>query len=215
MWWIDRYEVVGSSLRSGGFIATKWWVHRYEVVGSSLRSGGFTATKFLCRRFDRGYDDWMPQRISPAAAAPFIDSARLDALIAPIVSDEHDRAFVVRCILDEGPRHHRGANFVLLTLLGTLIEKLQPVDVEALRAAGTLPVPMRVPPHLARPGSMMAYPLPLPTSPLDRLAPSGSTEQAAMVDCLTDGPPQHALANAVMVWLIGAALAKLDPPQQK
>ena len=85
-------------------------------------------------------------------------------------------------------------------------------DPESLRAAGTLPVPMRVPPHLARPGSMMAYPLALPTAPLDRLAPSGSIEQAAMAECLSDGPPQHALANAAMVWLLGAALAKLDKP---
>ena len=152
----------------------------------------------------------MGHRIPPAAAAPFVDSARIDALLAPIVPDDHDRAFVVRCILDEGPKHHRGANYVLLSLLGALVEALGHVDVESLRAAGTLPVPMRVPPHLARRGSMMTYPLALPTAPLDRLAPSGSTEQAARVECLTDGPPQHALANAVMTWLLGAALAKLD-----
>jgi hypothetical protein len=152
----------------------------------------------------------MGHRTPPAAGAPFIDSARIDALLAPIVPDDDDRSFVVRCILDEGPRHHRGANFVLLTLLGKLVEALDPVDIESLRAAGTLPVPMRVPPHLVRPGSMMGYPLALPTAPLDRIAPSGSPQQAAMVDCVTDGPPQHALANAAMVWLIGAALEKLD-----
>jgi hypothetical protein len=152
----------------------------------------------------------MGHRIPPAAAASFIDSARIDALLAPIVPDDHDRAFVVRCILDEGPKHHRGANYVLLSLLGALLEAVGPADIEALRAAGTLPVPMRVPPHLARPGSMMAYPLALPTAPLGRLAAPGSVEQAAMAECLSDGPPQHALANAAMVWLVGAALAKLD-----
>jgi len=152
----------------------------------------------------------MGHRILPAAAAPFVDATRIDALLAPIVPDDDDRAFVVRCILEEGPKHHRGANYVLLSLLGALVEKLDPVDVESLRAAGTLPVPMHVPPHLARPGSMMAYPLALPTAPLARLAPSGGAEQVAMAECLTDGPPQHALANAAMVWLVGAALAKLD-----
>jgi hypothetical protein len=152
----------------------------------------------------------MGHRIPPAAAAPFIDSTRIDALLAPILPDDHDRAFVVRCILEEGPKHHRGANYVLLSLLGELLDVLEPADIESLRAAGTLPVPMRVPPHLARPGSMMAYPLALPTAPLSRLAPSGSIEQAAMAECLTDGPPQHALANAAMVWLLGAALSKLD-----
>jgi hypothetical protein len=151
----------------------------------------------------------MGHSIPPAASAPFVDSSRIDALLAPILPDNHDRAFVVRCILEEGPKHHRGANYVLLSLLGSLVEALGPLDVEALRASGTLPVPMRVPPHLARPGSMMAYPLELPTGPLEHLARAGSPEQAAMAECLTDGPPQHALANAAMTWLIGAALAKL------
>jgi hypothetical protein len=155
----------------------------------------------------------MGSRIPPAAAAPFIDSSRIDALLAPVLPDQADRAFVVRCILGEGPVHHRGANYVLLSLLGVLVEALGPLDPTSVGARGTLPVPMRVPPHLARPGSMMAYPLALPTGPLDHLAPSGSTEQAAMAECLTDGPPQHALANAAMVWLLGAALEKLAPPK--
>jgi hypothetical protein len=154
-------------------------------------------------------------RIPPAAVAAFIDSARVDALLEPIVPDAEDRAFVVRCVLSEGPSHHRGANFVLLSLLGALVESLGKGEVESLRARGTVPVPMRVPPHLARPGSMMAYPLALPTGPLDRLAPPGSLEQAAMAECLTDGPPQHALANAAMVWLLGAALEKVGRPSAK
>ena len=56
----------------------------------------------------------------------------------------------------------------------------------------------------------MAYPLALPTGPLERLAPAGSSDQASMVECLSDGPPQHALANAAMMWLMGAALARLE-----
>lgn len=147
---------------------------------------------------------------SRVTSATFIDAARVDALLAAIVPDAEDRAFVVRCILGEGPAHHRGANYVLLMLLGKLADKLGATDVEALRARGTLPVPIKVPPHLERPGSLMTYPLPLPTAPLEHLAPAGSPEQMAMVDCLNDGPPQHALANAAMMWLIGAALARLE-----
>jgi hypothetical protein len=134
----------------------------------------------------------------------------VDALLAGVLPDAEDRAFVVRCILNEGPAHHRGANYVLLMLLGMVVDGLGAADVAGLRARGTLPVPMKVPPHLKRPGSMMAYPLGLPTAPLDKLAPAGSREQAAMADCLTDGPPQHSLANAAMLWLVGAALERLD-----
>jgi hypothetical protein len=149
-----------------------------------------------------------PHRNAPSAA--FIDRSRVDKLLAAAVPDDEERAFVVRCILDEGPAHHRGANYVLLQLLGTLVERLGGGDMEALRAHGTMPVAMKVPPHLERQGSLMAYPLALPTGPLEELAPAGSPDQAAMVQCLSDGPPQHALANAAMIWLIGAALGSLE-----
>jgi hypothetical protein len=82
--------------------------------------------------------------------------------------------------------------------------------MEAVRARGTMPVAMKVPPHLERQGSLMAYSLALPTGPLEELAPAGSPDHAAMVECLSDGPPQHALANAAMIWLIGAALDRLE-----
>ncbi len=185
---------------------------------SSAATIAAAADRFLipCNDHGSGSIDAMgTSRIPPAAASAFIDSSRIDAILAPIVPDDEDRAFVVRCILGEGPVHHRGANYVLLTLLGALVEAAGEVDIEALRARGTVPVAMRVPPHLARPGSMMSYPLSLPTAPLERLAAAGSVEQAAMADCLTDGPPQHALANAAMVWLVGAALEKLDRPSAK
>jgi hypothetical protein len=148
-----------------------------------------------------------PHRHAPSAA--FIDPSRIDALLAGAVPDAEDRAFVVRCILGEGPAHHRGANFVLLQLLGMIVERLGGGDMAALRARGTLPVAMKVPPHLARQGSLMAYPLGLPTGVLEELAPAGTPDHAAMAECVSDGPPQHALANAAMLWLIGAALDRL------
>ncbi|HEY2514906.1 MAG TPA: hypothetical protein VGI39_28765 [Polyangiaceae bacterium] len=150
----------------------------------------------------------MPPHRSAVSTA-FIDPSQIDALLAGAIPDAEDRAFVVRCILGEGPAHHRGVNYVLLRLLGLLVERLGGADMAALRAQGTTPVPMKVPPHLERQGSLMAYPIGLPLAPLSRLAPEGTPEQAAMVECLSDGPPQHALANAAMLWLIGAALQQL------
>jgi hypothetical protein len=145
-----------------------------------------------------------------ATSTAFIDPSRIDAILADAVPDAEDRAFVVRCILGEGPAHHRGVNYVLLRLLEILVERLGGADMDALRARGTMPVPMRVPPHLERQGSLMAYPLGLPLAPLLELAGAATPEQSAMVDCLSDGPPQHALANAAMLWLIGAALDRLQ-----
>ena len=65
---------------------------------------------------------------------------------------------------------------------------------------------MRLPPHLADEADEDQFPLRLALRPLELLAPAGSPELEAMVDCLTDGPPQHSLANAAMVALIDALL---------
>lgn len=131
-------------------------------------------------------------------------------LLAPWVPDAEDRAFVVRCMLDEGPAHHRGANYVLLALLGRLVEAIGATGPKAGRSPARS-VPMRLPPHLAPADDEDGdYPLPLPTAGLAKLAPEGSVAFEAMVDCLTDGPPQHALANAAMVCLVTAALERLD-----
>ena len=130
---------------------------------------------------------------------------RIDAILAPWVPDPAGRAFVLRCILAEGPAHHRGANYVLLALLGRIVDAGGPPD----DARGScVPVPLRLPPHLEGALDDDAFPLALTTRPLDALAPPGSPEQAAMIDCLTDGPPQHALANAAMVALLGVLLER-------
>src|SRR5579862_5292836 len=98
-----------------------------------------------------------PQR--SAQSIGFIDPSRIDALLVTAVPDAEDRAFVVRCILGEGPAHHRGANYVLVRLLGLLVERLGGADMAALGARGTMPVAMKVPPNLERQGSLMSYPL--------------------------------------------------------
>ncbi len=66
---------------------------------------------------------------------------------------------------------------------------------------------MRLPPHLADAGHEGVYPLTLPVDALRELAGGDDRHVGAMVDCLTDGPPQHALANVAMVALIQGLLA--------
>lgn len=162
----------------------------------------------------------MPHRHPPrhhplpsSAIAALIRPERLAALLEPWLPDAEDRAFVVRCIAAEGPVHHRGASYALLSLLGVLLEAAGP---RAPAPGGdVVPVPMRIPPHLAARGhDDHHYPLEMPTAPLERLAARGSPEFTAIVDCLLDGPPHHALANAAMVCLIDALLARLPPPAE-
>jgi hypothetical protein len=149
------------------------------------------------------------RHIPPSAIASFLDDARIDALLEPWIEDSEERAFVVRCLLHEGPAHHRGANFVLLSLMGLLVEAAGPVSPS--RQGPSRPVSLRLPPHLAeQAGESGVFPLALPTAPLARLAAPGSTQHEAMVDCLTDGPPQHSLANAAMVCLIDVLMRRLE-----
>jgi hypothetical protein len=146
-----------------------------------------------------------------SAIAALIRPEKIEALLAPWVPDAEERAFVVRCIVGEGPLHHRGASYALLSLLGLLLEAAGPAPVTARPEGATVPVPMRLPPHLApRDDGDHHFPLELPLTSLERLAPRGSPELQALVDCLTDGPPHHALANAAMVRLIDALLARLE-----
>lgn len=133
----------------------------------------------------------------------FVDEKRLDQLLAPLVPDAADRTFIVRCVVGEGPIHHRGANYILLTLLAQLLER-QPMDTVPRPGVG---VPMRLPPHLVDDVEEGVYPLTLPTTALLDLAGGDAGKLDAMVDCLTDGPPQHALANVVMVSLLESLLA--------
>lgn len=142
-------------------------------------------------------------RPPPTHAAAFVDGSRLSAALEPMIPDPHDREFVLRCLLAEGPAHHRGANFALLTLL---LEVIAAAEGTIAPAAEPLPVSMRLPPHLAREEAAV-YPVALDLAPLRRIA--ADDELAAMVGSLTDGPPQHALANVLTVNLVGILLARL------
>lgn len=148
-----------------------------------------------------------PHHVPSSAIASFIDRDRIDALLAPWVPDPNDRRFVLRCLLDEGPAHHRGANYVLLALLGELAGGA----AAPAPSKSDLPVPMRLPPHLAKDRDDDGdgeFPLRMPSAPLERLAKPGTPAFDAMVDCLTDGPPQHSLANAAIVCLLSSLLER-------
>jgi hypothetical protein len=150
----------------------------------------------------------MPRRwhTPTSASRAVLRRQDIEALLAPWVPDANDRAFVARCIVDEGPIHHRVSSVALLRLLG-----------RALEAAGgpppprgeVAPVAMRLPPHLRRGDEDESFGLGVPLAALERLAPRGSPEFAVLLDSLRDGPPHHALANAAMVCLLGALLDRL------
>ena len=147
-----------------------------------------------------------PRRHVPSSTiTSFVDAATIEALLGPWLPDPADRGFVVRCILQEGPAHHRGTNFILLRLLGALVIE---GDAPAPAGADTVAVPIRLPPRIADDHDDRNYPLRFPRRVLERLADPGSPTLEAMIDCVTDGPPQHALANAAMLCLLDALLAR-------
>jgi hypothetical protein len=140
------------------------------------------------------------------SAAGFIDQAQLDEALRRFVPDRSDRAFLLRCVLDEGPTHHRGANFVLLSLLVELARRL---GVDAPAPGPTRSFPMRLPPHLEDDIDEDEWPIGVPESAMVALAKDDARAVDAMVDCLTDGPPQHAVANVLMVQLLDAMLHRV------
>ncbi|MBK7857888.1 MAG: hypothetical protein IPJ65_04530 [Archangiaceae bacterium] len=145
--------------------------------------------------------------VPASEVAGFIDRAALERVVGPLLGDPAGLDFTVRCLVGEGPVHHRGANWVLLELLGRAVAA---AGARPQPAADALAVPLRLPPHLTHDAAEQSHPLTLALAPLDRLAARGSRAQEAMIDCLTDGPPQHAIANVAMVGLLGALLEALE-----
>ncbi len=131
--------------------------------------------------------------------------------LAPLAQDPEDRAFLARCIAAEGPAHHRVASVALLKLLALALEAAGGAREPA--PEGGFAVQFRLPPHLDRHADEDAqYPVRLSRRALERLAPPGSPELAALADALTDGPAHHALANVAMVNLLDALLDRLARP---
>ena len=148
--------------------------------------------------------DKKKHHLPATSALRFIDRDRLDALLTSLVPDRNDRRFIERCVVDEGPVHHRGANYALLLLVGRALELVPGVDAPPEGE----PVPMRLPPHLEDEVEEGEFPIALPTRALGALLNDPRHLEAA-VDCLTDGPPQHALANVVMVALLERLIGRL------
>lgn len=150
-----------------------------------------------------------PDRTAASAIALALDGDRLDRILAPWVADAGERAFLVRCIIAEGPIHHRGASYALLAVAGLIGERLG-LDGTAVEPAGAA-VPMRLPPHLERPDQEPpAYPLHLDPGGLDRLCPDRPDLRQVLIDALTDGPPHHALANVALLNLLSAILRRIE-----
>lgn len=144
----------------------------------------------------------------PKAIRALLTPEKLDPVLVPFVPDPADRAFVTRCILDEGPIHHRGANFALLSLVAVLLERTGGVP-DKPTSGESVAVPLRLPRHLAPDHDEdRTYPLHMPLAPLEAIAPKGSPALDTLADCLLDGPPHHALANAALVCALGALLER-------
>lgn len=157
---------------------------------------------------DKHHQHHKPQhrQVPASRALRFVDGRALDAILAPLVPDATERAFVARCLVEEGPIHHRGANYVLVSLLARVLARVPGTDAPP----GGVRVPMRLPPHLEDEVEDGDFPLALPTAALGELAGGDADDLEAMVDCLTDGPPQHALANVVLVALLERLLRRLE-----
>lgn len=148
-------------------------------------------------------------RHSLGALAAAADRRRLADALSPIVADARDREFVVRCILDEGPLHHRAASWALLMLASEVARRLEGAPVTAPDdPRDSLEVRLKLPPHLAEDATDAVFPVRLPLAPLRAVA-DGERDVEALADALADGPPHHALANAVLVSLFARILAKL------
>ena len=151
-----------------------------------------------------------PPRRSSAGLGALGGADALASALAPWTPDPEDRAFVARCIASEGPAHHRAASVALLRLVALALEAAGGATEASRPDGGGIPVPFRLPPHLDRHADEDAqYPLRLSRRALERLAPPGSPEIAALADALTDGPAHHALANVAMVNLLDALLDRL------
>lgn len=148
------------------------------------------------------------KRHGASALTAFVDVEQLSRSLTPWLPDTDERDFVLRCVLEEGPAHHRGANYVLLSLLVRLAGQL---GVTAPAPGAARAFEMRLPPHLEDEIDEREWPIGVPEAPLLALAADGRAVDA-MVDCVTDGPPQHAVANVLMLQLLNALLSRTARP---
>jgi len=148
-------------------------------------------------------------RAAASAIGSVLDADRLMRILAPWIPDAGERTFVVRCIIGEGPIHHRGASYALIALAGAIAERLGvsaiPPGHEAIQ------VPMRQAPHMERHDhDAPTYPLALDPSGLAYLAGGQAGIRQVLADAVTDGPSHHALANVALLNLLAAILRRVE-----
>lgn len=129
-----------------------------------------------------------------------LDARAIDDALSSIVPDRRDRAFVLRCILEEGPRHHRVASWALLRLLAEILGEVG--GAPATEGAAAEPLEMRLPPNVAPASDEAEFPIGVPSGMLREVLAPRDAELA--LECLREGPAHHALANAAMAWMLQA-----------
>lgn len=145
--------------------------------------------------------------LAHVAASPVLEDA-----LGLVVGDARDRAFLARCILTEGPAHHRAASWALVALAAEVARRLDAAPREGV-APDDVAVPLRLPPHLVEAGDDGAFPLAVPLAPLRAIA-RDEREVEVLADALLDGPPHHALANAALVALFDRILSAIGGPER-
>ncbi|HRI67230.1 MAG TPA: hypothetical protein PK156_23465 [Polyangium sp.] len=137
------------------------------------------------------HHDFVPS----TAIRSLLSPGRIEPLLAPFVRDPADRAFVSRCILEQGPVHHRGANFALLSLVAVLLERTGGFP-DKPGPGKTVAVPLRIPPHLApRHEEDNAYPLQMPLTPLEVVVCAGAGLSCFASTWLRTAPTSRILAE--------------------
>jgi hypothetical protein len=142
-----------------------------------------------------------------AGRADALDAGAIDAALLEIVPDARDRAFVLRCVLEEGPRHHRVASWALLRMLAAVLAEVGGADPET-REGASEPLGMRLPPSVAESSDDAEFPIGIPTTMLHDVLDDG--EVGLALECLKDGPPHHSLANAAMTWMLQAIYERVQ-----
>lgn len=150
-------------------------------------------------------------RLPSSSALHFVQSEQLDTVLSRLIPDAQDRAFIQRCLVSEGPLHHGGSNYLIVMLLGKILQQLPGADLPLQGVE----VPMLLPPHLEPHIEDGVFPIRLPTNALNQLLGNDEPALEAAIDCLTDGPPQHSLANVVTVAMLDQILARLEDYGQR
>jgi hypothetical protein len=99
-------------------------------------------------------------------------------------------------------------------MLAAVLAEVGGADAET-REGPSEPLSMSLPPSVAAASDDASFPIGIPTRMLGEVLDAGET--ALAVECLSDGPPHHSLANAAMAWLVQAIYDRVQraPPPSR